>query len=205
MSLSSSILEPTVPVPVQDHVCLELWGVTKRESLGPYFSYHAEQCRTVYQARFGDISATTHEKILAIARDLRAGLTRDEARNKARRRIARASADSNEALDASIDLTARLLLMIDFGHLQNVISCRTALIWTSGSLKNLLRDKIRPQRDLCHDGIKLEPAFKVADFGRIASIRVELTTNIYDHLRFRDHGSIVTIFHHASFLKSQLK
>ncbi|KAL5333741.1 hypothetical protein BJX70DRAFT_403294 [Aspergillus crustosus] len=40
---------------------------------------------------------------------------------------------------------------------------------------------------------------------RVAGFKVELTTNLSDHLRLRDADKTISIFHHASFLMGHRK
>lgn len=50
---------------------------------------------------------------------------------------------------------------------------------------------------------KAKPVFNVCNIVRIAGFKVELTTNLADHLLLRDADRTLTIFLHVSYLMGQ--
>ena len=105
--------------------------------------------------------------------------------------------------DISIDLAARLLLMMQFGNLPWAFSGRKELIWTRNSLEEFLHDHFFIQPVLGHDKIKLEKTFNARNLQRIAGIEIEWTNNLADHLRMMNDDKKVAIFQHPSFLEYQ--
>lgn len=205
MSLDDSILKCPIPVAVQEQISRNLWGAPASIASRSYFNYYTDQCRTACQICSGQLTSMQHQDVVDIARDLNNGLTRFDIKERREHLFAKEEKTaSDEAIESSIDLSVRLALMLDVGEMRNAFSGRKQLLWTSGSLADLVRDTFQPQTALSHDGIKLGGVFTARNLERIAGLNVELTTNLADHLRFRDDRTI-TIFHHASFLKCQQK
>jgi hypothetical protein len=174
--------------------------------LEAYFSYHKKQCSQALHDGGRHISARTHRDILEIAEDLEEGLSRDTIRGRLSLKLADPKpANENELLDSSINLTARLVSMMDIGVLQYGFSGRKELVWNQGSLKDFVNGYFNVPVVLGHD-VKLEKMFNAPNLGRIAGISIVWTDNLADHLRMiDDEDKKVAIFHHASFLKCQQK
>ena len=68
-----------------------------------------------------------------------------------------------------------------------------------------MRETLSEATSLDDDGIKFETSFNIRHIVGIAGFKVELTSNLSDHLRFRDSDRTVKIFHHASSLESRRK
>lgn len=204
-SLDASFLESPIPLERQEKIASHLWGngnTYKKQHLWPYFQYYTEQCRLAFLS-YGDLLVVrTHEHILKIAERLQGGCSRAETKRFLDESTWIKDPTSEKAIDASIDLTVRLLCMLDVGELENAYSGREKLLWTTGSQQEFLRDTLLESADSESDGTKLDRSFKMCNMVRIAGFRVEPTSNIYDHLRFRDRKKTVEIFHHASFLMS---
>lgn len=139
------------------------------------------------------MSIRTHREVLGIAADLLQELPRENIR-------ASLKPEHAELLNGSIDLTARLISMMDIGTLQYGFSGRKGLVWNQGSLKDFVHDHFNHPVMLRQD-VKLEKVFNARNLDRIVGIKVEWTDNLADHLRMMDDESRVAIFHHASFLK----
>jgi hypothetical protein len=92
--------------------------------------------------------------------------------------------------------------MLDVGHLENAFSGREKRLWTEGNVQDFMREAFSESTSIESDGAKLDRAFKICNMVRIAGFQVEPTSNICDHLRFRDMNKTVEVFHHASFLMS---
>jgi hypothetical protein len=107
---------------------------------------------------------------------------------------------SEDAINASIDLTVRLVSMLDIGVFENAYSGRRRLLWTQGPLQDFMREVFSEAISLENNGIKLERTFNVCSMIRIAGFQVEPTSNLCDHLRLRDVNKTVEVFHHVSFL-----
>lgn len=207
MSLERSILEYPIPLSTQAEIANRFWGNGEfyLEYLGPYFQYYTEQCRVAYQSQKTRLPLKTHSNITEIATDILGGLTRCEVRDKLDGRFNTSNAQIDDTLDAYIDLTVRLLFMLDVGEFQNSFSGRRKMVWSNGSLQDFMKEVYREKSPLNNNDIKLGRGFDVYNMVKIAGFNVELTTNLSDHLRLRDIDKTVTIFHHASFLKGQQK
>ena len=177
-----------------------------------YFAYYTEQCSLALHDAGKHISARTHRDIIEITRHLKNQLTRDAIKQLLRAKLpvpkpGNDSNDSNEEklLDSSIDLAARLLLMMEFGNLQYGFSGLTELFWKpeDGPLKNFIAKYFTVSGTPGQESIKLERKFNARSLGRIAGIKIEWTKSLADHLRLIDDENKVLIFHYASFLECQ--
>lgn len=169
-----------------------------------YLAYHKKQCCFALHDGGRHISVRTHRDILEIAEDLKNGLPKENIRGRLSLKLADPKpANENELLDSSIDLSARLVSMMDIGVLRYGFSGRRGLLWSQGSLKDLVHGYFNVPVLLDHD-VKLEKMFNARNLGRTAGIHIVWTDNLADHLRMIDEGDkTVAIFHHASFLKCQ--
>ncbi|KAL4925212.1 uncharacterized protein BDV17DRAFT_300385 [Aspergillus undulatus] len=182
MSLDHSILESHMTSDTQNEIASRFWGSGSCQSchLRSYFQYYTEQYMIIYQSYKAQLPLKTHQDILEIATDILDNLPRSEVKEKFMRRCTSRDSAVDDALDSSIDLAVRLVFMLDVGVFRHVFSA-----------------------PLSHDSLKLGRDFNVSSMVRIAGFKVELTSNLTDHLRLRDAKRTVTVFHHASFLKSQ--
>lgn len=169
-----------------------------------YASYHNKQCCRALHDGGRHISARTHRDIFGIAEDLRTGLPKETIRQRLISKLADPKPpNENELLESSIDLTARLVCMMDIGALRYGFSGRRGLVWDQGSLKGFVHDYFKVPVILDHN-VKLEKTFNARNLGRTAGFHLVWTDNLADHLRIIDEGDkTVAIFHHASFLKYQ--
>lgn len=170
--------------------------------LDSYFKYYIYQCGLALYDYGNHISARTHEDIIRVAQHLKEPLRRDEIQAL----LPRPSPPNEiEKLDGSINLAARLLLMIDFGSQQYGFSGRKPLIWDDNSLEGFVIDYFSQTPALGHERVKLEKMFNARNLGRIAGIEIHWTDNLADHLRVSDEDKKVEVFHYASFLEYQLE
>ncbi|KAH8779343.1 hypothetical protein BGZ57DRAFT_821832 [Hyaloscypha finlandica] len=176
----------------------------KELDLESYFAYHKKQCSLALHDGGRHISARTHYDILEIAADLEEGLSRETIRERlSLKLVGPKPSNENELLDSSIDLTARLVSMMDIGVLQYGFSGRRELVWNQGSLKEFVNGYFNVPVMLGQD-VKLERTFNARNLCQIGGISIVLTDNLADHLRMiDDEDKKVAIFHHASFLKCQ--
>jgi len=205
MLLEGSLLECLIPAATQKQIVEHLWGTTNYEALRPYFQYYTEQCRIAFHVHGRQMPARTHQYILDIATYFQDGLARHAIQQALLSQYQEANATDSDMFNSSIDLAVRLILMLDVGELRNAFSGRRRLIWNDGSLQNFVREIFPDRLSSGHKGVKLGTTFTTRNLGRITGFRVELTTNLADHLRLRDEDRTVSIFHHASFLQCQQK
>ncbi|KAK3390025.1 hypothetical protein B0H63DRAFT_499779 [Podospora didyma] len=99
------------------------------------------------------------------------------------------------------------MLMINVGRFRslNVHTSTKRLFWAQGKMSDFVRDLFQPQTAQALERGKFDALFTTRNLSRIAGFKVKLTTNLADHLRFRDSDKAITIFHHATFLKCQLQ
>jgi hypothetical protein len=111
---------------------------------------------------------------------------------------------SDEVTFNAIDLAARLSLMILVGDFRQVLhGGERTLVWREGQLRASLEADFCRTGLLERDHVKLEKLFNGRSLERIAGIQIIWTSNLADHLRMQNDDRAVSIFHHASFLKSQ--
>ncbi|KAK1535799.1 hypothetical protein CPAR01_09341 [Colletotrichum paranaense] len=108
-----------------------------------------------------------------------------------------------KAVDTTINLTLRLLLMLRFGPVEGEESLDHYLLWGSGSLKDCVRAHLEDLPHLNIEGIRFPKSFNAWSLVTIGGIKIELTDNLADHLLLiEDENDLrVLIFHHVSFLR----
>ncbi|KAF4455853.1 hypothetical protein F53441_1885 [Fusarium austroafricanum] len=186
-------------------IAVALWDTPGSEvepDLKFYFKYYIKQCELIALHDGGcHTPLSTHEDIMAIVQLLRRSRTREEIR---RQLLLSCSLPGSEACcDHSIDLAARLLLMVEFGNLPYAYSGFRPIEWATGSLKDFITERFESKPVLGHSKVKLDKIFNANNLGKIAGIEVVWTTNLADHLRLLKDDQAVAVFHHASFLKRQ--
>ncbi|KAI1083068.1 hypothetical protein F5B20DRAFT_528415 [Whalleya microplaca] len=105
----------------------------------------------------------------------------------------------------SINLAARLLLMLKFGVVKHEAVPKGYLSWEKGALADFVRDYFSSNPVLSCDRVRLPKTFNAWSLESIAGIEVNFTDNLADHLRLVDDDSKVLVFHHASFLECHLQ
>lgn len=208
-NLDASFLESPIPSERQKEIVTQFWGDWGRTHptpfFRPYFQYYTEQCRIAYQSHGSNLAIRTHRHVTVLASHIRDGLSRSDVYDFLEQRRWTSVPASRDSINASIDLTARLLYMLDIGEFQNGHSGRRPLLWVQGSLKDFVLERLSETNSLDDEGIKFETTFNVRRMVGIAGFKVELTSNVSDHLQFRDSDKTVKVFHHASFLEAHRK
>jgi hypothetical protein len=206
MELTGSLLEYPIPAETQARILKSLWDTATYAPLNPFFQYYTEQCRIAFHAHGRQMWAKSHQQILDLASHLQNGIVRQDLKPcLLLHRDGQSPSEGEGTFDASVDLAVRLILMIDIGELRNAFSGRRRLIWVEGSLQDFVNDIFLDKVSLSHDGIRLGTPFTARNLDRVTGFRVELTTNLADHLRLRYEDRTVSMFHHASFLRCQQK
>lgn len=158
------------------------------------------------------MSVRRHDEIIHISRMILNDSSREEIRGQLdpsyrRRNEENAkSGGGNETVDASIDLCASLLAMVDVGEHDFGYSGGTALAWSDvdgSSFRQCLAGYFTPQTALDVDNPRLSKLFTARNLARIGGIRVRWTTNLVDHLLLTDDDESVFVFRCAGFLKLQ--
>ena len=202
--LDGDIRCPDIPLQIRFQLLQELWGPSCKQSAiacEAYFKYYAEQSSQALNDRGRYTSARTHGDVIEVARLLKQPISRNAVLQSLRNSYKLNNRPVDEkALNGSINLTARLLLMIEVGTVEFGFSGQTRLPWTTGTLQNCVEDHFGSAPTL-KDHVKLEKLFTARNLGRIAGLKIVWTDNLADHLRLIDDDRKVAIFHHASFLK----
>jgi hypothetical protein len=184
-----------------------LVGLQQPGDFENYFRYYSKQCHDALVDRGQHVLARTHQDIIDIVCQLENHEQRDVIRDTLRAKLTnRERPDEGDILDSTIDLVARLYLMINICSASSFISGQIQIKWKSGNLSSVLDDHFNGGHVLGNDGISLAPSFTATNLERIAGIQIRPTDNLADHLRLIDQDDkIVAIFHHASFLQRQTR
>ncbi|KAJ2995200.1 hypothetical protein NUW58_g1347 [Xylaria curta] len=111
---------------------------------------------------------------------------------------------TKRACESSIDLAARLLLMLKIGVVRHQANPCHYLKWEKGNLKDFVRERFNKPPVLdCHH-VRLPKSFDAWSISVIGGLRLEFTDNLADHLLLIDDDTTVLVFHHASFLECQV-
>lgn len=215
MSLLDSSL---LALPLSDHtktlIAHELWHSpsTQRHlleghvDLRAYWTYYVEECSHALHDGGRHVSVRTHRNVVDIAQKLKDPILRDDLRDALKATLSSPTPpNEDELLDSSIDLVARLLLMLDFGNILYGFCGRAQLDWDKGILKDFVHSYFNVPPVHTHERVKLEKTFNGRNLGRIAGIEIVWTNNLADHLRMTDDDTKVAVFHHASFLECQFQ
>jgi hypothetical protein len=190
----------------------ELWQDIVEEKptnydLNPYFDYYETQCQHALHEQGKHVVLRTHEDIINIADKIDDGCSRDDIRSDVRKLFKSKAEDrqnEEEIVENSIDLVARLYLMVNVGANRSTVTRGKKLRWEEGSAKELLAAYFNEPQVLSNNGIRFEKTFTACNLERIAGIRIRWTNNLADHLRMvDDDDKMVAIFHHATFLERQ--
>ncbi|KAJ8063747.1 hypothetical protein OCU04_007610 [Sclerotinia nivalis] len=139
-----------------------------------YFTYRTKQCNQALHDGGRYISATTHRDIVENSKNLKNGTSRGDIIQVliAKLPVHRQASDGNELTNGTTDLTARLVLMMEFGELKYGFTARQQLVYKSGSLSDILTRS--SQSSSRQREINLEKAFNAQslDFDCIAGIEI---------------------------------
>lgn len=172
-------------------------------SLDTYWAYYSRECINALHDGGRHVATRTHADITACAAKLRSGMVREDIKASLRSKLSTHHENEEEMLDNSIDLTASLLLMANFGSYSYAFSGQNRVFWNQGSLRDFVQKYFEPERKLANETVKLEKLFKASNLDRIAGLQISWTDNLADHLRMTEDDKRVHIFHHASFLEAQ--
>lgn len=168
-----------------------------------YFMYYTEQCNQALHDGGRHVSARTHRDIVKTSEKFKNGVSREDIIQVLTATLPthRQASDMEKLANETVNLAARLVLMMEFGELKYGFTGRQQLVWTSGSLSDFLTRSFQPSSR--PKEVNLEKIFNAQNLDRIAGIEIEWTSNMMDHLRLMDDDRRVAIFHHASFLECQ--
>lgn len=216
--MDSNLYESTVPAQTQTLIATRLWAPSPPNNTQyqpfntlPYFRYYSDQCKAIFYAFGGRVPIKTHEQLMLITDDLLAQKTRSVVKQDLASRTfgvtTPGQTTDDEVLEAFIHLAVRVLAMLDVGQFPNTHPSRQTLQWPSTAGQQTLADFIAlrfPKNGtMPYSGVKLGPHFTAQNLNLIADLKVELTTNLADHLLLQEDEQTVFIFHHVAFLKNQ--
>lgn len=185
----------------------EFWGDPNasfnwsKSPIDTYFEYYEDQSRLALHSwdRY-DVSSLNFGHVIKIATMVQQGKTRAEMDAELK---STTEGDCPGLSSEIIDLTVRLLLMIQIGGFRNVLMPgQETLAWADGPLSDSLTMHFT-RDNVLKVSVDLDKTFTARNIERIAGIRIVWTNNLLDHLRMRDDDTSVALFHHASFLNFQ--
>lgn len=109
--------------------------------------------------------------------------------------------NSDDACQNSLDLAARILLMLRIGTVKYQFLPRRYLAWNTGSLRCLVRAHFTEDPKMNFDAVKLPKSFNAWSLETIGGIEISFTNNLADHLLMTEDDSKVLIFCYVSFLE----
>jgi hypothetical protein len=166
-----------------------------------YFEYFEDQCRlALHNWDRYDISSLNFSHVVYVGKLIKREKTRADIEAELRSAIDGACEDLCPEV---VDLTVRLLLMIQIGRFRNVLMPgQQTLPWADGPLSATLHRYTSPV-SILRESVSMDNTFTARSVDKIAGIRVVWTSNLLDHLRMGDNDTSVSLFHHASFLNFQ--
>lgn len=207
--MTDSPITPSMPlVGVRQKIAEGFWNTPNDQitDLDSYFKYYGNQCNIMALHDGGHFtSVKTHNDILRIAQLLKEPVRRERVSCRFLDRKSPTVPD-REQDGRSIDLAARLLLMVELGrfdHAVPLISPPIGCQWSEGTIKDHIASCFPEKPVLGHEGVKLGTIFNAPNIERIAGIEIVWTDNLADHLRLTSNDKQVAVFHHASFLLRQ--
>jgi hypothetical protein len=200
----------------QEYLLQKFWGceefgrrghLVENDNLQHYWRYYREEC-LLYQHSLkpNDRAIKSLEDLLEIVQMLKSGLLKNEIKDVLRSKLDGRIDSTDANLKMSIDLAARLLLMMNIDGREALILRPNRLIWEAGSLKHFVRQCFDPSDSgMMTFGLKVGRTFTARNLERVAGLEIIWTDNLANHLRVTGDDTRVFIFHHASFLQCQLE
>lgn len=170
---------PTDPM-VWSEIGLILWDQqngAKDIQKCSFAKYYKEQCGFAFEESGKYIICKTHSEILRIATQIKAGTSREKISEDLWKKLRNAPSQSDSTqkrIDNSIDLAARLLVMMAFGKpLHGMLMRCDELHWDNGTLKETVRKYFEEQISDSKEYVKLESLFNAQNLVRIAGLEIE--------------------------------
>ncbi|KAL4983995.1 hypothetical protein BDW68DRAFT_190839 [Aspergillus falconensis] len=163
--------------------------------LDAYFRFYMASCARTLHSSGSQIQ--THRQLMHIVQQLRSGCTRDTIRDSI------SSLDPLCHADATIDLAAQLLLMLNFTTPRYAISGTNRVLWTDGAVESSVQQYFSSPPTLIDTSVTLDTDFTGYNIEKVAGIGIFWTDNLADHLRLIEGERKVAIFHHVTFLECQ--
>lgn len=114
-----------------------------------------------------------------------------------------------DACQASLNLVARLMLMVEIGYLEtsfgfmhNTRGCEP-LQWTESDLATVARGIFSNSPQIDCSGASIPTTFDAWGLENVVGIKIEFTDNLADHLHLANDNTQLYIFHHVAYLEHQ--
>ncbi len=170
-----------------------------------YFEYYTNQCHLIAGHGGGNyVALHTAQEMNGLVNRLRSDDSREDILAGLKAQFASRQLPADDAFENTINLAARLLLMLKFGIVKGQAIPRRYLRWSTASLGAFVKsyfDEAAPRLNCDH--VRLPKAFDAWSISTIGGIAIDFTDNLADHLLLVEDDSKVLIFHHASFLELQ--
>lgn len=141
-------------------------------SMQPYFQYYSTQCRQFLLDGGTHVSVSTHNHIVHLASIFH----KNRARGDILQLHAASSADKavdTEAANCSINLCARLLLMVDIGEPPNGLPGPNAIHWESGTLADFAESCFGVKDQLNPENAKIGKMLTMLNLQKIGGMDIE--------------------------------
>lgn len=206
----------TISQETQIAIAKGFWGLPVGDdhyhprNLAPYIHYFIEQTAAFYNIFGNKAPLKSYEDLNDLTNDILQDLPRSVIQRNLFQKHSSPftpSTTDEDVIPCTVDLVLRLITMMDVGFLPRTHTGRRPIEWNdpSWSATQFIEHSLKPERSMSHGNIKLGSQFTARNLNLIAGLKVELTTNIVDHLTLHEKDNLVLIFCHASFLKNQNK
>ncbi|KAK4188813.1 hypothetical protein QBC35DRAFT_514492 [Podospora australis] len=187
-----------------DHICSPIPAAIWLQIADVFWDTNMSAASNRAYHSLGTNLPVSHQGIIKLALVMKTGQKREEVLQSLGTKYTTADI---EALGGTVDLVARLLLMLDVGKpaRNRMWTGRAFRSWNEGTIQAFTSNIFVTQTSNRHHGIRLDTDFNARNLDAIGGLKVELTNNLFDHLEVVDIAgeTTVMIFHHATFLKNQ--
>lgn len=201
-------------LPAPENVIADFWGIIDPKhqlfngqmsdslDITPYLDYYRRQWNAIAADADGRyVTVRSHDDIVEIVQRMKQGEPKESIIQYLTRN--RSITGNTEACDNSVNLAARVLLMLKIGVVKHQAVPRRCLTWDRGSLADFAKESFREPPILVYQNEKLPRSFNAWSINVVSGIRIEFTDNMRDHLLLLNDDTKILIFHHASFLECQ--
>jgi hypothetical protein len=201
---------PKLTAQDEDTFIRQLWPgapptFADRYDWNTYFTYYYGICADSMMENGRYSKARCHQDVLDIASYLRNGSDKASIRTVFSNifQPTTIQAVRDRAMDGWIALASRAMVMIPIEQLGPPYSISAPHIeWNNGSLQDLLQAEF-PRSTPSNPNIVFSAIFTAAMLTEYVRMEFEWTSNLHDHLRYSDDGTVrtVQVFRHATYLK----
>lgn len=196
----------TIPKETTRGLLCQLWGnpITPTIegdlcSMQPYFQYYSTQCRQFLLDGGMHVSVSTHNDVVSLANIIRQDRERSDVLQ------CHTKAAHTDAANCSINLCARLLLMVAIGEPPNGLQGPNTIHWDIGTLAVFTERCFGVQHQLSPENAQISKMLTVVNLQKIGGLEIEWTWNLADHLRLVDDDRKILVFRCVSYLNFQNK